>query len=119
MLHAVSGEMHSDAQIHEMWRSGANKLVKVLERIVLPRIQDVVRRLLRIILGSGGDDVEMLVLDFTDAFEQLIVAPNERRFLSGKALNGWFMYITVLFGVLSGPLLWGRVAASETTLRCG
>ena len=37
--------------------------------------------------------------------------PNERRYLSGAALGGRFAYYTIMFGVGSGPLLWGRVAA--------
>lgn len=35
----------------------------------------------------------------------------ERKFLAGEALGGFFCYRTVLFGVGSGPLVWGRVAA--------
>ena len=36
---------------------------------------------------------------------------NEYRYLSGRALGGHFVYRTVLFGVKTGPLVWGRVAA--------
>ena len=41
--------------------------------------------------------------------------PTERRFLAGhaklKGREGFFYYKGVLLGLISGPLLWGRVAA--------
>ena len=43
--------------------------------------------------------------------QQLRVDEAERRFLGGQTLNGWFVYRCVLFGVKSGPLVWGRTAA--------
>ncbi len=44
-------------------------------------------------------------------FKQLKVAPIEQRYLGGAALDGYFCYMVMLFGVRSGPLIWGRVAA--------
>jgi hypothetical protein len=44
-----------------------------------------------------------LVLDFRDAFKQLHVHPDEQRFLSGTLSQGWFAYLRVLFGVVTGP----------------
>ena len=43
--------------------------------------------------------MDLLTLDFRD------------RFLAGAAMDGYFSYRTVLFGVGSGPLVWCRVAA--------
>lgn len=45
------------------------------------------------------------------ASKQLRVDPNERRFISGVGLGGYFVYNTILFGIGSGPLAWDRVAA--------
>ena len=53
----------------------------------------------------------MLVLDFKDAFKQVPVNTMERRFLAGHAAGAWFSYASIMFGVMPGPLLWGRVAA--------
>lgn len=50
-------------------------------------------------------------LDFADAFKHLRVRKNEMRFLSGCALGGFFVYRTVLFGIRTGPLVWGRMTA--------
>ena len=55
--------------------------------------------------------MELLTLDFRDAFKQLHVVPSERPFLAGAAMDGFFYCRIVLFGVGSGPLVWCRVAA--------
>ena len=52
------------------------------------------------------------MLDFADAFKHLHVSPLEQPYLAGKAWNGVFVYLVVLFGIGSGPLVWGRVAAA-------
>ena len=49
-------------------------------------------------------------MDYADAFKQLKVSKRERKFLGGKACEGYFVYKVVCFGVMSGPLTWGRVA---------
>ena len=46
-----------------------------------------------------------------NAIKQMRAGEPERKYLCGKALGGWFCYKTVLFGLGSGPLLWGH--------RCG
>jgi hypothetical protein len=57
--------------------------------------------------------------DYRDAFKQLKVGPSEKRYLAGRALGGFFIYHTVLFGIGSGPLVWGRVAAAVMRLTQG
>ena len=59
----------------------------------------------------GPNDWECIVLDFADAFKQLHVHPDEVKHLGGRASGGYFCYKNVLFGIKSGPLVWGRVAA--------
>ena len=51
------------------------------------------------------------MLDFSDAFKQLHVDISEQRFLAGTCTQGFFAYLRILFGIVSGPLVWGRVAA--------
>ena len=53
------------------------------ERIVLPRLTDLTTSLIELI--RGGKDIDLLVLDYQDAFKQLVVDPEERRFLAGAA----------------------------------
>ena len=56
--------------------------------------------------------VEFVVLDFKDAFKQLRVHANERRYLAGRHSRGWFLYLRILLGIASGPLVWEHVAAA-------
>eukprot|EP00959_Pyramimonas_sp_CCMP1952_P444225 9300825-Pyramimonas_sp.AAC.1 len=72
----------------------------------------------RRLLGTQqpGDEVEFMVLDFESAFKMLKVGEVERRFVAGQGAGGYFAYKTVLFGIVSGPLLWGRLAALTTRI---
>ena len=63
----------------------------------------------------NGDETEMLIVDFTDAFKHLVINLAERSFLAGQCKldgeDGFFVYLVLLFGAIAGPLLWGRLAA--------
>ena len=78
---------------------------------MLPRMEDAKNDVLDVVDASGPDDWDMTVLDYRDAFKQIKVHKDERKHLAGKALGGVFFYRTILFGIKSGPLVWGRVAA--------
>ena len=93
-----------------MRRSGINQQVKFSERLVLPRISDLMHDVLDSIDACGPDGWETMILDFADAFKQLPVSKDQCRHPGGKALNGFFTYRVVCFGIKSGPPLWGRVA---------
>ncbi|CAK0911850.1 unnamed protein product [Prorocentrum cordatum] len=103
--------------IHDLSRSGVNRNIRLYERIVLPKLSDVVKAARRL-LGTQqpGDEVEFMVLDFESAFKMLKVGEVERRFVAGQGAGGYFAYKTVLFGIVSGPLLWGRLAALTTRI---
>ena len=102
--------------VHDLRRSGRNIRARVPERVVLPRLLDAVEGTLVVARSlKPSEDAKVGTLDFIDAFKQLWVAPEERKHLSGCAtlegVVGFFVYLTVLFGVKSGPLVWGRLAA--------
>ena len=97
--------------VHDLRRSGVNERVVTGERVVLPKATDVVADALDLMEATGEPECEYFGLDFADAFKQLEVDPQEQRFLGGEALGGFFVYQVLLFGIKSGPLLWGRVAA--------
>ncbi len=97
--------------IHDLKRSGVNSQVSFKERIILPRLSDIVDDILALLEYSNDGTWDQMVLDFRDAFKQLPVHPSEQRFLGGAALGGYFIYKVVLFGIKSGPLVWGRIAA--------
>ena len=99
--------------VHDLSRSGVNHRVRLPERVVLPRLGDVMVQALRLLRGCPEHEgVRFMVLDFSDAFKQLRVSPEEQAFLAGRWTEGWFRYLTVMFGIASGPLVWGRVAAA-------
>ena len=97
--------------VHDLRRSGVNEKVVVQERVVLPRATDVVSDAFDLMELHGSSEVEFFVLDFKDAFKQLTIAPVAGHFLGGEALGGFFVYTVLVFGIKSGPLIWGRVAA--------
>ena len=98
--------------IHDLSRGGVNQQVKLRERVILPSLSDLAKDLIEL-AGKGDhlEDLEIFIIDFKDAFKQLRVAPEEQIFVSGQVSAGWFAYTRLLFGIVSGPLLWGRVAA--------
>ena len=98
--------------VHDLRRSLVNQHILISERLVLPRMRDLVNDIAQLLeLAEPGESVKVLSLDFSNAFKQLAVRTNEKRFLSGRACNGWFYYHKVLFGIRTGPLVWGRIAA--------
>ena len=98
--------------VHDLRRSSVNEHIELDERLVLPRMKDALEDVLRLLeVREPHEQVCFLSLDFSDAFKHLHVRLNEQRFLSGTALGGYFVYKTVLFGVRTGPLVWGRMAA--------
>lgn len=98
--------------VHDLRRSGINETITVHERLVLPRLRDVIEDAMNLYEAClEGETVCLLSLDFKDAFKQLPVRDSEKRFLSGMASGGFFVYQVVLFGVRTGPLVWARMAA--------
>eukprot|EP00438_Fugacium_kawagutii_P001965 Skav210033 [mRNA] locus=scaffold706:75058:76350:+ [translate_table: standard] len=59
----------------------------------------------------------MLVIDFSDAFYTLRLDPAERPWVCIKGLDSkYYLPKSICFGLASGPLLWGRVAACAMRL---
>ena len=66
--------------IIDMLRSHLNEFVKLSERLVLPRLRDMVDGLLwQVLHTQAGEEVEQVVTDFTDAFHTLRVLESERK----------------------------------------
>jgi hypothetical protein len=99
--------------IIDLLRSGINTFVSLSERIVLPRLRDVVANAMWM-MGQGleGEEIEQGVIDFSDAFETLPVREEERPLQIARAdCNTFVGYDTIVFGGGSSPLIWGRAAA--------
>ena len=101
MLVKQKGDTQKVRLIHDLSRSGVNHKIKLPESVVLPRLSDVTDGVVDMVRSGVPDqEVEFLVLDFKDAFKQLRVHPDERRYLSGVCSLGWFVYYCILFGVV-------------------
>ena len=99
--------------IIDMRRSQVNAHVRLHERIVLPRVVDMLRDALAL-QGRSSDDSEldMIVLDWADAFHSIGVHPDEFPHQVVKGFDGQYIgYETVLFGGAGSPGVWGRAAA--------
>ena len=103
--------------IIDMLRSLVNSCVKLSERIVLPRLMDVVTDLLEMFTamkedGLPGERISMMVLDFQDAFHTLGVMLDELPYQVFRLPSGGFgVYQTAVFGGGGSPLTWGRAGA--------
>ena len=101
--------------IIDMLRSSVNSFVRIEERIILPRLADMIADLIALAgaLESGTDQyIDMTVLDFSDAFHTIGVAPGELRFQVFRLPDGGYgVYRTAVFGGGGSPLTWGRAAA--------
>ena len=101
--------------IIDMRRSGVNFFVRLRERIVLPRLWDVIADVTALLEHSGAKlagDIDMMVIDWADAFHSIGVRPEEIPHQVVRGFNGQHIgYEAVLFGGVGSPLVWGRAAA--------
>ena len=99
----------------DLRRSGYNACVQLEERIVLPRLKDLVSDTLDLeaeLNRSRGESVYFMCADFEDAFHSLGVHASEFPFLCVRhPVSGFVVYHTVMFGGAGSPLVWGRAAA--------
>ena len=109
--------------IVDMLRPGVNGLVAMRERIVSPRVADLASGAVDVLeawvglwiesrrlvdeFARDGEGVEFAAANFADACLTMLLLEHERKYVVVKG---------VAFGLTSGPLLWGRLAAAITRL---
>ena len=77
---------------------------------VLPRITDAVFSLLTMLENKEDhEDCEQFVIDATDAFWELGLHPEERRFFVGKVKGKFLVYLRTAQGSRGAPLSWAAV----------
>ena len=80
-------------------------MVRVYERIILPRGSDLAQGVLDL-FETKGKDVELMVIDVSDAFLNLVVNPRERRYLIiTDDSERYYQYVGVPFGLGSAALV--------------
>ena len=97
----------------DMLRSGVNGLIRVYERIVLPRGSDLVDSVVDLWeMSRKGADIELFVIDIVDALLNLRVVHEEQgHIIVTDGEGNYYVCEGAPFGLTSAPLLWGRVAA--------
>ena len=80
--------------------------------MVLPRINDVINDAVNLHrFCSTGEQLEFLGFDIADAFNNIPVRLNERRFLCASIAGKFIVFDSLVFGSGSSPTIWGRYAA--------
>ena len=96
--------------IWDLLRSRVNESVRLSERIILPRLQDVVEDSLELARGSEHP-VEYMVLDVADAFHNIPIQKAERRYCCGLVDGVYVAFEVLCMGGKASPNIWGRFAA--------
>ena len=77
--------------------------------MVLPRITDVINDAYTLRQADDGD-LEFLCFDISDAFNNVPVHPEERRFLCASVQGKFIVFDSLVFGSGSSPTVGGRFA---------
>ena len=96
--------------VWDLRRSGANLAVKQGERIVLPRLSDVVADL-RELATTSMDEAFLLGTDVSEAFRQVPLHESERQFTVAALAGKCYVFKVLVFGSSSAPTVWGKYAA--------
>ena len=110
--------------VMDLLRSGVNGRGWCRERVALPRLTDFVNSALDIMVAVWSfhgpehvmSHVGFLVVDFSDAFYLIHAAPKEQGWLVFKCAAGWAVFQRICFGMVTAPLIWGRVAAAAARI---
>ena len=82
------------------------------ERVLLPRVWDVIRDGLVYHNRNGpNDDVDLLICDFSDAFYMIPLGADEQCFYVAAYHGKFYVWTRVVQGSVNGPNLFGRLSA--------
>ena len=109
----------AENNILDLRRSGGNKKATLPEKLVLPRPRDFlnsIRSVYSMQRAHGRDEGytrELAVIDVSDAFMSLAVEEKELPHTLAPNIENedFYMFVALLFGYKTAPLLWSRVAA--------
>ena len=109
--------------IVDLRRSTGNSKAKLPERLILPRPLDAVSSMRSLVEKGYGKkeeerDMELALVDISDAFMSLAVHPEEWKHCVAPSLKAgeYVIFVAMLFGFKTAPLLWSRVAALVSRL---
>ena len=105
--------------IIDLRRSGGNAEVVLPERVVLPRLSDLVNSALDLmVVENVSDDIgfDLAVVDFEDAFHTLAIKEEDRGVMAIRTLDGWAVFRRLCCGMAAAPLVWCRVGSAAARL---
>eukprot|EP00971_Amphidinium_carterae_P331013 6464345-Amphidinium_carterae.1 len=98
--------------IFDLKASGVTAASSNMERVLLPRVLDVIHEImLHAQKLPETHCMKLLVVDFTDAFWQIPIARQEQRHFVTKLGSSYYVLLRAAQGSRAGPLLWGRLAS--------
>ena len=103
-----SGQTKKSRIIWDLRESGVNLRCDTAERIVLPRLLDVVQETLEAI--RNDQEPIFAAIDIRDAFHN-VPAGKDRKYTVARADDKFIIYNVLVFGSRSSPTIWGRFAA--------
>ena len=95
--------------VWDLRRSGVNMAILQGERVVLPRLADLVRDVQHV--SRTSTQVYLMGTDVSDAFHQVPLHPSEQAFTVASVAGRFFIFRVLVFGSGSAPTVWGRFSA--------
>ena len=95
--------------VWDLRRSGVNTAIQQGERVVLPRLLDLVRDVQEI--ASGSAPTFLMGSDVTEAFHQVPLHPSEQAYTVASVAGVFYVFRVLVFGSGSAPTVWGRYGA--------
>ena len=95
--------------------SGIKRITAKTQRVILPRLMDAIMILLAMLslCTQAGAQISAFVLDFSNAFWQIPIRHDERRFFCCQTIIGgerkFLSFNRAAQGSANAPLLWSRV----------
>jgi hypothetical protein len=98
--------------ILDVKQSRIKECIRRVHRVPLPKATDVAFDILDCITKNEllpDEAIELLVLDFVDAFWNIPLAPEERKFFVGMLRGKLYVFLRAAQGSRNGPLAWAGV----------
>jgi hypothetical protein len=108
----MQGDKKKSRIVWDMRESGVNTRCNPAERILLPRLLDVVHDTLNILRNGGSPSYA--AVDIQDAFHNIPANEDRRYTVAAAPIDGelaHIIYNVLVFGSKSSPTIWGRYAA--------
>ena len=96
--------------VHDLRRSGVNEAIKCSERLVLPRLRDVVEDAMCLFESlEPGESLGLMSLKTHSSNSLFVIAKSD--ICLDQRLADFSFTMLFFFGIGTGPLVWARIAA--------